>query len=274
MSAARRPAGPARVCVVGALGRMGERVRAAVAAEPGLVLASLLESPGHPGVGSEADGLRVGSDPGSALAAADVAIDFSVPSATLAALAAAAAAGVPYVTGTTGFAPDQRAELARHARHVPVVAAANFSVAVNVLGHLAVQAAELLGPTYDAEIVELHHAGKQDAPSGTALWLGEAIAAARGTSLEKVGVLSREGETGARPPGAIGIQALRGGDNPGEHVVHFVGPGERVELAHRSFTRDHFARGSVRAARWLLGRPPGLYDMADVLGLARPGAGA
>ena len=112
-----------------------------------------------------------------------------------------------------------------------------------------------------------HHAAR-DAPSGTALWLGETIAAARGTTLEKAGVLSREGEIGARPAGAIGIQTLRGGDNPGEHTIHFIGQGERIELAHRSFTRDHFASGSVRAARWLLGREPGLYTMADVLGLA------
>ena len=255
------------MCVVGALGRMGERVRAAVAADPELSLGALLEGPDHPGAGSEQDGLVVASDPAEALAAADVAIDFSVPAATLAALAAAAEAGVPYVTGTTGFTPDERAELERLARRVPVVAAANFSVAVNVLNHLARVATELLGEGFDAEIVELHHAGKRDAPSGTALWLGETIAAARGTSLEKAGVLSREGEIGERPPGAIGIQTLRGGDNPGEHVVHFVGRGERIELAHRSATRDHFAAGAVRAARWVVGREPGLYGMADVLAL-------
>jgi len=256
-----------RICVVGALGRMGERVRAAVATEPSARLAALLEGADHPGVGREVDGLVVVSDPAVAVAGADAVIDFSVPAATLAVLAAAAEAGVPYATGTTGFAPDQRAELERLAARTPVVWAANFSVAVNVLGHLARVAAELLGGEFDAEIVELHHAAKRDAPSGTALWLGEAIAAARGTSLEKAGVLSRQGEIGVRPPGTIGIQALRGGDNPGEHVVHFVGRGERVELAHRSFTRDHFAAGSVRAARWLVGREPGLYSMADVLGL-------
>ena len=261
------------MCVVGALGRMGERVRAAVAADPEVVLGSLLESPDHPGVGTEVDGLRVGSDPSAALAAADVVIDFSVPDSTLALLAEAAEVGVPYATGTTGFTPDQRTELERLARRVPVVLAANFSVAVNVLNFLARVAAELLGEGYDAEIVELHHAQKRDAPSGTALWLGETIATARGTSLEKSGVLSREGEIGARPPGAIGIQTLRGGDNPGEHTIHFVGEGERIELAHRSFTRDHFARGSVRAARWLLDREPGLYSMAEVLGLLRQGEG-
>jgi 4-hydroxy-tetrahydrodipicolinate reductase len=258
---------PTRVCVVGALGRMGERVRAAVAAEPGAELAALLEGPGHPGVGSELDGLVVGDDPASAVADADAVIDFSVPDSTLTVLAAAAEAGVPCAVGTTGFTPDQRARVEQLASRVPLVLAANFSVAVNVLGHLARVATELLGEGFDAEIVELHHAAKRDAPSGTALWLGETIAAARGTSLEKAGVLSREGDVGARPPGAIGIQTLRGGDNPGEHVVHFLGRGERIELAHRAATRDHFAAGAVRAARWLVGREPGLYAMADVLGL-------
>ena len=258
---------PARICVVGALGRMGERVRAAVEADSAVVLGSLLEGPGHPGLGSEASGLVVGDDPAAAMAAADAVIDFSVPAATLAGLAAAADAGLPYATGTTGFTPDERAEFERRASQIPIVSAANFSVSVNVLGHLARVAAELLGEDFDAEIVELHHSAKVDAPSGTALWLGEAIARARGTNLEKAGVFSREGDVGARPPGSIGIQTLRGGDNPGEHMIHFVGRGERVELAHRSFTRDHFAAGSVRAARWLLGREPGLYGMADVLGL-------
>ena len=262
-----------RICVVGALGRMGERVRAAVAAEPAVTLASLVEGPGHPGVGREASGLVVGDDPEAAVAAADVVIDFSVPGATLAALAAAAEAGVAYATGTTGFTPDQESGIERHARAIPLLRAANFSVAVNVLAHLARIATDLLGEGFDAEIVELHHAAKRDAPSGTALWLGETVAAARGTSLEKVGVLSREGEIGERPPGAVGIQTLRGGDNPGEHTVHFVGRGERIELAHRSFTRDHFAAGAVRAARWLVDQPPGLYSMADVLGLGRAGSG-
>jgi len=258
---------PARVLVVGALGRMGERVRAAVRAGEGMRLGALLEGPGHPGLGSETDGLRVGSDPKAALAESDVVIDFSVPDATLAVLAAAAEAGVPCATGTTGFDRAQRGELERLAARVPVVAAANFSVAVNVLHHLTAQATRLLGEGFDAEIVELHHAAKRDAPSGTALWLGEAIAAARGTTLEAAGVRARDGEVGARPAGAIGIQALRGGDAPGEHQVLFVGRGERVELAHRAMTRDHFARGAVRAARWLLVREPGLYGMEDVLGL-------
>lgn len=247
---------------------MGEAVRAAVAADDALAVGSLLEGPGHPRLGEAVAGTVVTDDAAAAMAAADVAIDFSVPDSTLANLAVAAEAGVPYATGTTGFTPEQRLALERFATRIPLVQAANFSVAVNVLAHLARVATGLLGDGFDAEIVELHHVDKRDAPSGTALWLGETIAAARGTTLEKAGVLSREGEIGARPAGAIGIQTLRGGDNPGEHTIHFIGQGERIELAHRSFTRDHFASGSVRAARWLLGREPGLYTMADVLGLA------
>jgi len=257
----------ARICVIGALGRMGERVRAAVEADPATRLGSLLEGAGHPDVGSEASGLVVGSDAAAAMTEADAVIDFSVPKATLAGLAAAAEAGVPYATGTTGFTPDQRAELERLASRIPVVLAANFSVAVNVLGHLARVAAELLGEGFDAEIVELHHVAKRDAPSGTALRLGEAVAEARGQQLRDHLVLERAGEIGARPADAIGIQTLRGGDNPGEHVVHFIGQGERVELAHRSATRDHFARGAVRAAAWLVGREPGLHPLEQILEL-------
>ncbi len=148
-----------------------------------------------------------------------------------------------------------------------MIHAPNFSLAVNVLAWLTREAARRLGPGFDAEIVELHHSAKRDAPSGTALRLGRAIAEGRGEKLEERLVLERAGEIGARPEGAIGIQTLRGGDNPGEHSVYFVGRGERLELAHRSATRDHFARGAVRAAAWLAGRPPGLYPLEQILGL-------
>ncbi len=257
-----------RVCVVGALGRMGEHVRAAVRQDPGTELASLLEGPGHPGVGESHDGCTVTDDAAAAFSAAEVAIDFSIPAATLANLPVAAEAGIAYATGTTGFSAEQKLELERIAARIPLLQAANFSIAVNVLNHLAGRAAELLGDAFDPEIVELHHGQKRDAPSGTALWLGETVAAARATTLEKSGTLSREGDVGARPHGEIGIQTLRGGDNPGEHTVMFVGRGERIELIHRSATREHFASGSVRAARWLVGQPAGLYGMADVLGLS------
>lgn len=261
--------GPARLLVAGACGRMGERVRAALAEEPALRLGAALEAPGHPELGRElAPGVVLGDDPAAALADADVAVVFASPEGSLALLRAAAPAGVPCVIGTTGFSPAQRQEIAVLAKRTPVVLAANFSVAVNVLFHLVRRAAELLGPDYDAEIVELHHAAKVDAPSGTALGLGQAVAEGRGQQSAERLVLARQGETGARRAGTIGIQALRGGDNPGEHTVMFLGGGERLELAHRSATRDHFARGALRAAVWVLGREADLYDMEQVLGLS------
>lgn len=265
-------ASPVRVCVVGARGRMGEAVRAALTDESGLVFSAALEAPGHPELGAElAPDIRLGDDPKRALAGCDVAIDFSVPAATLAGLRAAADAGVAYVTGTTGLSATERDELAALALRIPVIHAANFSTAVNVLAWLTREAARLLGEGFDAELVELHHAAKRDAPSGTALRLAAAVAEGRGTALEEHLVLERAGEIGPRPPGAIGIQTLRGGDNPGEHVVQFIGTGERLELAHRSTTRDHFARGAVRAAAWLAGRPPGLVPIEAVLGLRPAG---
>jgi 4-hydroxy-tetrahydrodipicolinate reductase len=211
--------------------------------------------------------VRLGDALAGGLDAADVAIAFALPEATLRLVRAAAERGVPCAVGTTGFAEAGRDELARLAEKVPLVVAANFSVAVNVLRFLTRRAAELLGPGYDAEIVELHHAAKLDAPSGTALELAAAIAGARGERLADRLVQVREGQTGARPAGAIGVMSLRGGDNPGEHSVLFVGAGERLELVHRAATRDHFARGALRAVLWLRGRAPGLYDMEQVLGL-------
>jgi 4-hydroxy-tetrahydrodipicolinate reductase len=212
--------------------------------------------------------VRLSSDAKAALAGCDVAIDFTTPAAMLAALRAAADAGAAFVTGTTGLSDDERAELAELARRVAVLHAPNFSLAVNVLLWLAREAARRLGPGFDAEIVELHHAAKRDAPSGTALRLAEAVAEGRGEALRERLVLGRAGEVGARLPGAIGVQALRGGDSPGEHEVFFVGRGERLELSHRAYTRDHFARGAVRAAAWLAGRAPGLYRVEQALGLA------
>jgi 4-hydroxy-tetrahydrodipicolinate reductase len=257
-----------RLLVIGALGRMGECVRRAVADEPALRFSAALEAVGNPGVGTVLEGgVRVEDDPKAAMARADVAIDFSVPAATLANLRVAADCGIAYVTGTTGFRNDERDEIAQLASRIPVLHAPNFSPAVNLLAWLTREAARRLGPGYDAEIVELHHAAKRDAPSGTALRLGEAIATGRGQKLADHLVLERAGEIGARPESAIGIQTLRGGDNPGEHTVIFAGQGERLELVHRSRTRDHFAGGAVRAAIWLLGRKPGLYSIETVLGL-------
>ncbi len=257
-----------RVLVVGALGRMGERVRAALAEEPTLALAAALEAPGHPGVGTLANGVAVTDDAKAALAGCDVAIDFAVPAATLATLRAAADTGVAYVTGTTGFSTEERAEIESLAGRIPVIHAPNFSLAVNVLTWLVREAAAKLGEGYDAELFELHHAAKRDAPSGTALRLAEAVAEGRNQSLDERLILERAGETGARPDGAIAIQTLRGGDAPGEHSVFFIGAGERLELSHRAHTRDHFARGAVRAASWLAGRAPGLYSIEQVLSLS------
>jgi 4-hydroxy-tetrahydrodipicolinate reductase len=259
---------PLRVACVGARGRMGERVLAALAEAPDAAACGALEGAGHPDLGQElAPGVRLVADAKEAFARAEVAIDFSVPSASLAALRVAADLGVPYVCGTTGFSPAQREELAQLAGQVGVVWAPNFSAAVNVLVHLVGEAARLLGPGFDAEVLELHHAGKRDAPSGTALRLAAAVAEARSQTLDDVLVPSRYGETGPRPPGAIGVAALRGGDNPGEHVAMLIGRGERLELTHRAATRDHFAAGALRAARWVRGRGPGLYGMEAVLGL-------
>lgn len=262
-------AGARRVLVVGALGRMGERVRALLREAPDLELGGALDAPGHPRLGEALEGaVRVTDDAKAALAGCDVAVDFSLPEPTLIALRAAADAGVAYVTGTTGLSGEQRSELERLAERTAVLHAPNFSPAVNLLVWLVREAAAKLGPGYDAELLELHHAGKRDAPSGTALRLAAAVAEGRGQRLDEHLVLARAGETGARPEGAIAVQTLRGGDSPGEHSVFFVGRGERLELAHRAQTRDHFARGALLAARWLTGREPGLYRIEEVLGLA------
>ena len=257
-----------RVLVAGAAGRMGERLCALLAEHPELELGTALERPGHAALGRElAPGVRLTESAVDAMASVAVAIVFANPAGSLELTRLAAKQGVPCVIGTTGFRPDEKKEIEALASRIPIVLAANFSVAVNVFFHLAREAGRLLGDGFDAEIVELHHAAKIDAPSGTALRIAEAIAEGRGTGRDRSFVLAREGETGARPAGSIGVLALRGGDNPGEHTALFLGHGERLELIHRSATRDHFARGALRAATWVLQHPPGLYDMEHVIGL-------
>jgi 4-hydroxy-tetrahydrodipicolinate reductase len=257
-----------KVLVVGAMGRMGECVRAAIADTPGLELGAALEAPGHPSVGrSISDGIQICDDPKAALASCEVAIDFTSPAATLQVMRAAAEAGVAYVCGTTGFSDAQRAEIGDLAARIPIVHAPNFSASVNILAWLTREAARKLGSGYDAELVEIHHSDKRDAPSGTSLRLAEAVAAGRNQKLADHLVLERAGDIGARPKDAIGIQTLRGGDIAGEHTVMFVGQGERLELVHRASTRDHFARGAVRTAEWLAGRDPGLYPVERIFGL-------
>jgi 4-hydroxy-tetrahydrodipicolinate reductase len=256
------------VMVVGAQGRMGLEVRRALEGESALHFAGALERPGHPEIGQTLAGeVVLRDDLKIALEGCGLAIDFSNPAATLANLRVAAEAGVAYVTGTTGFDEAGMDEIRAMAERIPILHAPNFSVSVNVLGHLARQAARLLGDEYDAEIFELHHGQKRDAPSGTALFLGSAIAEGQGKILEEHLIRERAGDIGPRPKGAIGIQTLRGGDNPGEHTIYFIGQGERLELSHRAATRGHFAVGAVRAATWMLGRPPGLYRIEQVLGL-------
>jgi len=267
-----------RVAIAGAGGRMGQALVEATLAAPDLALAAALDVATSPAVGRDAGerigrrtGITVSSDVDAALAAADVLIDFTRPDGTLAHAAACARHGTGLVAGTTGLSAAQKAELAAHARAIPLVFAPNMSVGVNVAVKLVELAARRLGPGYDVEIVEMHHRHKVDAPSGTALRLGEAAAAALGTTLAAAAVFAREGVTGERKAGTIGFASLRGGDVVGEHTVVFAGDGERVEITHKATSRQNFAGGALRAARFVAQcraeRRCGLFDMADVLGL-------
>jgi 4-hydroxy-tetrahydrodipicolinate reductase len=269
---------PIRVAIAGAGGRMGQTLIEATLATPQLRLAAALDVTASPMVGLDAGarcgqltGVVVRSDIDAALADVDVLIDFTRPDGTLAHLAACARHGVAAVIGTTGLSDVHKQTLGDHARTIPVMFAANMSVGVNVLLSLVESAARQLGPDYDVEIVEMHHRHKVDAPSGTALRLGEAAAAGRGRHLADCAVYAREGQTGERPPGAIGFATLRGGDVVGEHMVVFAGTGERIEIAHRATSRHNFAAGALRAAEFVAARraagQAGLYDMRDVLGL-------
>ncbi len=264
-----------RIGVVGCAGRMGRTVLGELRATEGVTVAGGIEAPGHPAVGrdlgelagGEPLGIPVGDDVAALARAADVLIEFTLPEPTLAHLRAVAEVGTPVVVGTTGFDSGQMRELEALAARVPVVWAPNMSQGVNLLLALVETVARTLGADFDVEIVEMHHRHKVDAPSGTALALGRAAAAGRGVDLETVRVDARVGHTGPRPTGAIGFAVLRGGDVVGEHTVVFAGEGERLELGHRATDRRIFARGAIRAARWLVGRPPGLYGMREVLGL-------
>ncbi len=212
-------------------------------------------------------GVIVTADPGAALEGAAVAVDFSVPQCTAVHARACLDRGVPLLVGTTGFGPEARSVLESASDRIPVLLAPNTSVGVAVLSRLVELAAAALGEDFDTEISEAHHRMKRDAPSGTALALGEAIAATRGRGLAEVAVYDRYGTTGSRAPGSIGFSVLRAGDIVGEHTVTFASQSERLELTHRAADRIVFARGALRAAEWLIGRPPGLYGMRDVLGL-------
>jgi 4-hydroxy-tetrahydrodipicolinate reductase len=267
-----------RVAVLGIGGRMGGRIATAVRAEPQLRLAAATERPDSPQIGRDAGivagtgeaGVPVSPSIEAALSrGVDVAIDFTAAEAALKHAKACARAKVALVIGTTGFSPAQKAELAEAAKEIPLVLSPNMSVGVNVLFRLVADAARALGPAYEVEIVETHHRAKKDAPSGTALKLAEAAAGGLDLDLQKAGVYSRHGDTGERRAGTIGIQALRGGDVVGDHTVYFLADGERIELTHRATSRDNFARGAIRAAKFVVGKPAGLYDLQDVLGGAR-----
>lgn len=263
-----------RTVLTGVTGRMGATLERLVRAAPDLELAGAtarshagnLESLGV------ARGVPSGQELGGVLdaARAGVVIDFTSAEASVAHARACAERGVALVIGSTGFTPEARAEVARSAERIPVVLAPNTSVGVNVVIRMAAELARVLGEGYDVEVLEAHHRMKKDAPSGTALKLAEVLAQALGRGSEDL-AFSRHGQIGARPPREIGVQTLRGGDVVGEHTVFFYGEGERIELTHRATSRDQFGLGALRAARWVTGRAPGLYDMADVLGFPRAG---
>jgi 4-hydroxy-tetrahydrodipicolinate reductase len=263
-----------RIAIAGAGGRMGRMLIEAVLAAPDCTLAAALDLPGSPVLGQDAGafagretGVTVAADARTGLSMADVLIDFTRPEGTLNHLTLCAELGVRAVVGTTGFTPAQKAQIASVAQRVGVVFAPNMSVGVNVMLRLLEQAARALGADYDVEIIEAHHKHKVDAPSGTALAMGEAVARARGVDLATHGVFTRHGHTGERSGGSIGFATVRGGDIVGEHTVLFAGTGERIEIAHKSSSRANYAEGSVRAARFVADRGPGLYSMGDVLGL-------
>jgi 4-hydroxy-tetrahydrodipicolinate reductase len=256
-----------RVLVVGAAGRMGQNLVRLIADSDALELGAAVERAAHPALGQEiARGVKLGADMAAACATVDVAIDFSSPASTLALLDAAESRSLPLVLGTTGLEPAAEARIASAAERLAIVRAANFSIGVTLLLELVAEAARQL-EGYEIDVLEMHHDQKQDAPSGTALALARSAADARKQALEHAAVYARHGITGVRDPRAIGIQSLRLGDSVGEHTVFFAGPGERVELAHRALSRENFAAGALRAARWLHGREPGLYAMRDVLRL-------
>jgi 4-hydroxy-tetrahydrodipicolinate reductase len=272
-----------RVVVTGAAGRMGTQIVRLLAGADGLVLHAAVERPGGPqgdsglAAGLAPNGVAIGHDLAAALPGADVVVDFTSHEASARHAEICGDRGVPLVIGSTGFTPEARARVERAALRIPVVLSPNMSVGVNVLFELVRRAAVILGDAFDVEVVELHHRKKKDAPSGTAERLGEVAAVALGRGKEVL-AYQRHGLVGERPAGQIGMQALRGGDVVGEHTVYFCGEGERLELTHRATSREQFARGALRAARWIVGKPAGMHELADVLGLprasARPEAGA
>jgi 4-hydroxy-tetrahydrodipicolinate reductase len=263
-----------KVAVAGASGRMGHMLIEAIRDAGDCQLAAALDIPSSPAIGNDAaaflgfaSGVPVSADPRAALANAQVLIDFTRPEGTMAHLKVCRELGVNAVIGTTGFGDGQKEQIADAARDIAIVMAPNMSVGVNVTLKLLEMAAQALATGYDIEIIEAHHRHKVDAPSGTALKMGEVIAQALGRNLKDCGVYAREGVTGERNPSTIGFSAIRGGDIVGDHTVLFAGTGERIEITHKSASRATYAQGSLRAVRFLAGKRKGMFDMFDVLGL-------
>jgi 4-hydroxy-tetrahydrodipicolinate reductase len=266
-----------RIAIHGAAGRMGQSIASVLNDDPNASLVAAMDREGSELIGRDmgeltgraASGICITSDVEEFLSNVEVVIDFSIASASAKLLSLCAGQHIPMVIGTTGLDPETRASLERAAERVPIVFAPNYSQGVNALYFLAARATELLGPGFDAEIVEIHHRHKVDSPSGTAVHLGEVVARAKQLDPEQAVSHGRSGQVGARPTEEVGMMALRGGDVVGEHTLYLVGEGERLELTHRATDRSIFARGAVRAAQWVVARPAGLYDMADVMGIPR-----
>jgi 4-hydroxy-tetrahydrodipicolinate reductase len=263
------------IIIAGAGGRMGRMLLALAASDPALRVAGALEAEGHPDLGKDAGLLAGGRASGVVLTdslercavAGAVLIEFTVPEASLTHLRSAAGLGLSVVLGTTGFTAAEQNEVTRHAERVACLQAPNMSVGVTVLEKVVEEVSRLVGAPFDVEVVEMHHRMKKDAPSGTALALARAAARGRDADLESRAIYGRQGITGERPGEQIGVMSLRGGDVVGDHTVVFAGTGERIELTHRAQSREAFAAGALRGARWLAGRPPGLYGMREVMGL-------
>ena len=264
-----------KIIVAGAAGRMGIRIINIINESDGVTLGGAFEHPDNPRIGQDAGivagigekGIKISGSLDDIINSGDVIIDFTVPAATMSNVKKTASAGKAIVIGTTGISDDELKEIRQAAKNIPLVMAPNMSVGVNVMFKIAAEMAKILGNDYDMEIVEAHHRLKKDAPSGTAIGLAKKLAEATGRDLEKTAVYSRHGIIGERTGEEIGIQTVRAGDITGDHTVLFGGIGERLELTHRAHNRDNFAKGAVRAAKWVANRGAGLYDMQDVLGL-------
>lgn len=265
------------VVVTGAGGRMGGRVISFVYATEGMTVAAAVEQPGHLSVGKDVgENLGIGKkaviiedDLDACIEKGDIVIDFTSHAASMRHLEIAASKKRAIVIGSTGFESEELKKVEQLSRQTPCLLSPNMSIGVNVMFKVLAMTSAILGDDYDVEIMEAHHNLKRDAPSGTAMKMAEIIAASLDRDLEKVGIFARKGQIGERPKKAIGIQSLRAGDIVGDHMVMFCGAGERLEFIHRAHSRDNFAKGAIIAAKWLVGKENGLYDMQDVLGLKR-----